>query len=392
MRMKVIVDRSALMNAVNLVCGAVAARTPKIQLTCIKLTCHKGAGGNELTLEATDAEIGLRLSLSQVDVIAPGEVLVPADKLRGIVSGEDNEPTLTLETDGDMCIIKGSDANFRVFGYPAADFPPIPDFGSVVVNMGNPPKATITHAAGQLSELVSRTLFATARETSRYAINGVLFKRDGKRLEMVATDGRRLALARSSLSGSERDAKPVQCIIPTKALSMLLKLIHENEEPVQIAITDNQILFSFGTAASPGRAVLVSNLVDGTFPPYEDVIPKDCDKKVTFDRDVVISAVRRAALLTNEESRGVRLAFHAKDKQLELTSRAPEQGEANIKVDLADYVGEDIEIGFNPVFITDALKVMTETQVIMELKAGGKPGLIKSGSDFLYVVMPVTIG
>jgi len=106
----------------------------------------------------------------------------------------------------------------------------------------------------------------------------------------------------------------------------------------------------------------------------------------------VISAVRRAALLTNEESRGVRLAFHAKDKQLELTSRAPEQGEANIKVDLADYVGEDIEIGFNPVFITDALKVMTETQVIMELKAGGKPGLIKSGSDFLYVVMPVTIG
>ena len=391
--MKVIVDRAALMNAVNLVSGAVAARTPKIQLTCIKLTCHKGAGGNELTLEATDAEIGLRLSISQVDVSQAGQVLVPADKLRGIVAGEDHEPTLTIETDGDLCIIKGSDANFRINGYPASDFPPIPEFADAVTGKGEGPgaKATMTHPAGSLAELVSRTLFATARETSRYAINGVLFKRDGKRLEMVATDGRRLAVARAALSAADKDQKPVQCIVPTKALGMLQRLINENEEPVQIAITDNQILFSFGTAASPGRAVLVSNLVDGTFPAYEDVIPKDCDKKVTFDRDVVMSAVRRAALLTNEESRGVRLAFHAKDKQLELTSRAPEQGEANIKVDLTDYNGEDVEIGFNPAFITDALKVMTETSIVMELKAGSKPGLIKSGSDFLYVVMPVNI-
>ena len=179
--------------------------------------------------------------------------------------------------------------------------------------------------------------------------------------------------------------------MPTKGLGMLQKLIKEHDEAVQIAITDNQILFSFGPAASPGRAVLVSNLVEGAFPPYEDVIPKDNDKKVTFDRDVVMSAVRRAALLTNEESRGVRLAFSAKDRQLELSSRAPEQGEANVKVPLANYDGEDIEIGFNPVFITDALKVMTDPQIIMELKAGSKPGLIKSGNDFLYVVMPVNI-
>jgi DNA polymerase-3 subunit beta len=101
--------------------------------------------------------------------------------------------------------------------------------------------------------------------------------------------------------------------------------------------------------------------------------------------------VRRAALLTNEESRGVRLAFTGKGKTLELSSRAPEMGEANVKVDLAGYDGDDIEIGFNPQFITDALKVMTEPEVIMELKAPGKPGLIKSGNDFVYVVMPVTL-
>lgn len=392
--MKVICDRAALLNAVNLVSGAVATRTPRVQLTCVKLTATKAGGTGELVLAATDTEIAIKLSLSQVDVIKPGEALIPADKLRQIVSAEETEQTLTLETDGEACHIKGGDAHFKVFGYQPADFPPIPDFASVVAGKGDQPKAkaVLTHAAGSLGSLVSRTLFATARENSRYAINGVLVKRDGKRLEMVATDGRRLALSRASLTDKgEKDAKPISCIVPTKGLSMLQRLIADNDEPVQVAITDNQILFSFGTAASPGRAVLISNLVEGSFPPYEDVIPRDQDKKVVFDRDVLASAVRRAALLTNEESRGVRLSFSKAGKQLELSSRAPEMGESEIKIDISSYEGDDIAIGFNPSFITDALKVIAEPEVIMELKAPNKPGLIKSGTDFVYVVMPVNL-
>lgn len=391
--MKVIVDRGALMSAINLVSGAVAARTPRVQLQCVKFTATKGPGANELVLSATDAEVALRLTLSQVDVQEAGETLVPADRIRAIVAAEESEPTLTLETEGEALHIRGTDAHFKVFGYVPTDFPPIPDFASVIAGTAgqNKAKATLTHPAGSLAQLVNRTLFATARETSRYAINGVLVKRDGKRLEMVATDGRRLALARANLTGGEKDAKPVSCIVPSKALGMLQKLIVEHDEAVQVAITDSQILFSFGTAASPGRALLVSNLVEGSFPPYEDVIPKDQDKKVSFDRDVLGLAVRRAALLTNEESRGVRLAFRGKDKQLELSSRAPEMGEAQVKCDLASYDGDDIEIGFNPQFITDALKVMEDPSVILELKASNKPGLIKSGSDFLYVVMPVNL-
>ncbi|GJQ30024.1 MAG: DNA polymerase III subunit beta [Phycisphaerae bacterium] len=391
--MKVICDRGALLEGINLVSGAVAARTPKPQLQCVKLTATKSAGAGELILSATDAEIALRISLSKVDVQKPGEALVPADKIRQIVSAEDNEPTLTIESEGDAIHIRGVDAHFKVFGYPAGDFPPIPEFAAVVAGTGGAPqaKAVLSHPAGSLAGLVARTLFATARETSRYAINGVLFKRDGKRLELVATDGRRLALARANLTGSEKDAKAVQCIVPGKCLGMFQKLIQDHDEPVQIAITDSQIYFSFGTAGSPGRAMLVSNLTEGAFPPYEDVIPKEQDKKVVFDRDVMSHAVKRAALLTNEESRGVRLAFKGKSKKLELASRAPEMGEANITADLATYDGDDIEIGFNPAFIVDALKVLSEPQVIMELKAPNKPGLIKSGGDFLYVVMPVNL-
>ncbi|HYF14517.1 MAG TPA: DNA polymerase III subunit beta [Phycisphaerales bacterium] len=391
--MKVICDRAALLEAINLVSGAVAQRSPRPQLGCVRLTASKASGAGDLTLSATDAEVALKLTMTQVDVQKTGEALIPADRLRAIISAEEGEPTLTIEVENDVCHIKGADAHFKVFGYPVNDFPPIPEFADVVSGKMDAPKArsVLTHPAGSLASLVQRTLFATARENSRYAINGVLLKRDGKRLEMVATDGRRLALARAALTGGEKDAKGVTCIVPTKALNMLLKLVQGHDEPVQIAITDAQILFSFGTAASPGRAVLVSNLVEGTFPPYEDVIPKDHDKKVSFDRDVVSSAVRRAALLTNEESRGVRMIFKAKDKKLELTSRAAEVGEAQVRVDLAGYEGEDLEIGFNPQFITDALKVIPETEVIMEFKAGNKPGLMRSGNDFMYVVMPVSL-
>ena len=391
--MKVVCDRAALLDAINLVSGVVVSRTPRPQLACVKLTAEKSGKAGSLTLAATDAEISLRLRLAKVDVERAGEALIPADKLRQIVSAEENEPTLTLEADGDTVDIRGQDAHFKVYGYPSADFPAIPEFKLALTGGAGhaPAKAHVTHDAETFNELISRTIFATARENTRYAINGVLFRREGKKLEMVATDGRRLALCRASTS-AEKDAAPIRCIIPTKALTQLQKLLAGSKETMQIVVTDNQILFNIGgEGAADGRAVLASNLVEGSFPPYEDVIPKDNDKTVHFDRDVLLSAVRRAALLTNEESRGVRMSFSSGDKRLDLSSRAPEMGEANIQVDLADYKGENIDIGFNPGFITDALKVVRDPQVIMELKAANKPGLIRSGSDFLYVVMPVNL-
>jgi DNA polymerase III subunit beta len=391
--MKVICDRGALLDAVNLISGVVAQRTPRPQLQCVKITARKSGKAGEMTLSATDAEISLRLQTSQVDVQEPGEALIPADKLRAIVQAEEGEATLTLESEQDACHIRGEDARFKVFGYPASEFPPIPDFERVLSGKDGQTKATFTHTAGQFSNMISRTLFATARENSRYAINGVLMRRDGKKLEMVATDGRRLALCRQSIGGGgDKDAAAVSCIIPTKALALLQKLIDDPEATVQVAITENQVLFRLGSTEEGGKgAVLTSNLVEGTFPPYEEVIPKDQDKKIVFDRDVLTSAVRRAALLTNEESRGVRMKFSGGDKQVEFSSRAPEMGEAEINVDVSSYEGGDIEIGFNPGFITDALKVIQDPEVIMELKAANKPGLIRSGSDFMYVVMPVNL-
>jgi DNA polymerase-3 subunit beta len=402
--MKVICDRGALLDAVNHVAGVVPLRTPTPALSCVKLVARKVGSAGELTLSGTDAETSLHLTLTQVDVQKPGEVAIPADKLRGIVSAEDGEPTLTIETEGDQCHIRGTNAHFRVFAYPAKDFPPLPDFAAAINGSGpDPAKAVFTQQAGAMMELVQRTVFATARETSRYAINGVLMKRDGKKLEMVATDGRRLAVSRTQLTGPSAKGESVTCIIPTKALNIFAKLARDGDENVRIAVGDSRIFFAFESTppqppgkdaekATAPRAVLSSVLVEGTFPPYEDVIPKDQDKKVTASRDELGSAVRKASVLTNEESRGVRMAFTSKDKRLKLSSRAPEMGESEISIGLSKYEGDDIEISFNPTFITDVLKVVPEQEVIVELKAPNRPGLIRlANNEFVYVVMPVNL-
>jgi DNA polymerase-3 subunit beta len=382
--MKVICDRTALLDAVNLVSGVVATRSPRPQLMCILLTAENDAraGEGQLTLAATDGEISIRMATSQVEVQDDGATLIPADKLRQIVSAQDNEPTLTLESDGEATHIRGQDAHFKVYGYPAADFPDLPDM----------PVEGDSFAIGAdtLEQLIDRTIFSTARENSRYAINGVLLHRETKKIQMVATDGRRLAVARATADDAPDSES--NCIIPSKALTTARKLVASAGGDVRCAVTPSQVVFHFEDGDGEGTGtVLSSNLVEGTFPPYEDVIPKDQDKKATFNVDMLSSAVKRAALLTNEESRGVRMAFGKDAQALKLSSRAPEMGEAEINVGMDAYDGDDIEIGFNPAFITDALKIIDNDQVILEMKAPNKPGLIKSGADFVYVVMPVNL-
>ena len=346
--MKVICDRGALVDALNLVGQVVAQRTPKPALTCVRLSAADGG----LMLNATDMEVSIRLSTARVEVAEPGDALIPAGKLNDIVR-EAHDPTLTIATEQQQAEITGQDSRFRIYGYPVGDFPELPDAD------GDP---DFTVSAAELHRLVALTIFATARENSRYAMSGVLFDREKNRLNVVATDGHRLALAKGSCKGATDD--PVTAIVPTKALNLLLRLFDDAEQTVAVKVKDGQIVFA------SEQAVLTSKLQEGNFPPYKDVIPKDGDKKATLATDLLISGVRQAALLTNEESKGVRMAFAPGG--LTLSSRAPEMGEAEIKVELPEYQGEPVEIGFNPTYLLDALKVVDESQVHFEFKAAEK--------------------
>jgi DNA polymerase-3 subunit beta len=380
--MKLLVNRAALVEALGLASSVVLSRTPKPVLTCVKLVAGNTGNTKTLTLVATDMELALQYTLTQVDIATPGTALIPAGKLSEIVNNSPDD-TLTLETggggNGDTTLIKGSDANYKVFGYNAEEFPPVSGFDGT-------PDFALT--AGSLRTLLDRTRFAAAREMTRFAINGVLFEKKGKKLSLVATDGHRLAQTRDDLAGEAGTGRDVSAVVPIKAINLIERLLTDPEQTVSLQFKENKLFVQISSETGGVTATMSTSLVEGTFPPYNDVIPKDSDKKVTLNRDRFFSAVRRAALLTNEESKGVRLAFAA--GTLSISSRAPEMGEA--KIDLpVEYGGEAIEIGFNPTYLLDALKVADQETVTFEMKTPNKPGLLKSGPGFLYVVMPVNL-
>jgi len=366
--MKVICNRGALLEALSVAGTVSSGRTPKPILQCVKLT----AADDRLVLAATDLEVAIRYTDAQVQIDQPGETLVPADRLRDIVR-ESIDDTLSLELVGEQLHIKGNDSHFKIFTQNPAEFPPIPDFEGT---------ADLIVQGKVLKQLIGQTLFAAAKEASRYAFNGVLTTVRNKRLILVATDGRRLALARGDLLNPDEAPDGGSSIVPAKTLNLVDKLISNPEESVSIKLTENQVIFH------TTEATLTSNLIEGQFPPYEDVIPKECDRKMTAGTADLLSAVRRSALLTTQDSKGVRFTF---DKTgLVLSSKSPEAGEATVNFS-AKFEGGDIEIGFNPMFLTDALKVVNTDEVTFELLAANRPGLVKGGPNFTYVIMPVNL-
>jgi DNA polymerase-3 subunit beta len=367
--MKVICNRGALLEALNVAGNVVAARTPKPVLQCVKVT----AADDRLTIAATDLECAIRYSDAQVQIEQAGEVLISADKFRDIVR-ESVDDTLSIETVNDQAHIKGQDSHFKIFTQPASEFPPVPDFEG---------EADVEVPGGHLKQLINQTLFAAAKESSRYAFNGVLVTAKGKKITFVSTDGRRLAMATGDITGGGKLPKEgSRAIVPAKAMQMVEKLIDDPEESVGLQMRENRAIFHTSSAT------LTTNLVEGQFPPFEDVIPKDTDKKMTAATLDFASAIRRAALLTTEESKGVRMQFSKKG--LVLTSRSPESGEATVNFP-CKYEGSDVEIGFNPTFLTDALRVVDTDEITLELTAPNRPGLLKGGANFLYVIMPVNL-
>jgi DNA polymerase-3 subunit beta len=366
--MKVICNRGALQEALTVAGNVVASRTPKPALQCVKLSALEKA----LTVSATDLEVAIRYTDHQVQIDAPGEALVPADKIRDIVR-ESVDDTLSIEIAGDNAIIKGADSQFKIYTQNVNEFPPVPDFE------GEP---QFQIQGGALKQLIGQTLFAAAKESSRYAFNGVLVNAKSKKVNLVATDGRRLAMAKGDLVSDSIGKEGTKAIVPAKALTLIDKLIDDPDEAVGFQIKENQIL------VHTSNATLTSSLVEGQFPPYEDVIPKDCDKKMVASTADFLAKIRLASLLTTEESKGVRLNFSKKG--LVLSSRSPESGEATVNFP-CKFEGADIEIGFNPTFLIEALRVVDSDEITLEMLAPNRPGLLKGGPDFLYVIMPVNL-
>lgn len=366
--MKVIVQTAALAEALGLAGAVVAQRTPKPVLQCVKLTAEKDL----LTVLATDLEVGCRYNVTAVKVEEPGEALLPADRLASIVRESAGDESLTLSTDKSACVVQGAGSRWEVPGFDPAEYPAIADFDD---------KPDIQVSAIELVGMIGKTLFATAKAHSHYAISGVLMEAAGKKFQLVATDGHRLAQVKTGLSKSV--AGDISAIVPAKLMAMIQRTSFGQEETLELAIRDGKIL------VRSARAVLVSSLVQGNFPKYADVIPKDTNRKAALKTLDFEHRIRQAAVMTNEESRGIKLSFKA-DK-VNISSRTPEAGRAEATC-AAKLEGEPVEIAFNPTFLLDALKVCSGDEINFEMNASNKPAVVRAGADFLYVLMPVDLG
>jgi DNA polymerase-3 subunit beta len=349
--------------------AAIPARDVKPILKNIKAI----AGDGRCTLMATDMEVGIRLDVQGLTIQEPGEAILPAAKLIAILR-ETRDGELTIETDPSACVVKGPSLEFEMPSEDPSQFPDLPTFAEDKYH-------EIT--AGSLREMIRRTVFAAADETARYSMTGVLWELEDNVARLVATDGRRLALCQGTATGhgghTTRGQMPV---VPTKAMNLLERNLQDDEETVKICLRSNEVLFR------TERAVVYSRLVEGRFPDYRQVLPKKQATKVPLQAASFQTAVRQAAIMTDEDSK--RVTFRFSKNNLTLRAQGATAGRSKVELSI-EYDGKALEIGFNPTYLVDMLKILPpDAELTLDLIDAGSPALFRSGTNYSYLVMPLT--
>ena len=336
------------------------------------------ADGDQVKMLATDLEVGLR-SRCTASVTKSGSLTLPAKKLYEIVKALP-ETDVRIEENKNGVKVAADRFDSRMQTLPREDFPSLPDATGTF-------SATLPRDV--LKQMVAKTQFAITGEDTRYFLNGALFIQRPDAMSLVATDGHRLALIsvpREKTKGKGKGEEEERVILPRKTLLELGRLLAEGEGDIQYERGENHLFFDIG-----GR-LLISRMIDGQFPAFERVIPKNNDKKVEFDRDRLTSAVKRVALLSNERSRAVK--FQMDKGKVEIASSSPEFGEAK-EVIVVDYSAAPVTICFNAQYVLDFLAVVETDSVSLEFKDEMSQAVMKpvgaENYDYTYVIMPMRV-
>lgn len=361
-------DRDKFLQVVGLVSG-VAIQKPNT-LPILGNILIESKNDKEILLAGTDLEIGISTTI-EVDQLTEGSITIPGKKLHEILR---ELPVGKIEISvakNNAVNIKSGKATFKIMGLAKEDFPKLPEMGA---------ESGIEIDQGTLKECLALTVFAISHDETRYVLNGIYIQLAEDHIRCVATDGRRLAFAQKKTEGTSTKT-PIEMIVPTKATQELGKILGW-EGKVKIVPAKNQAIFYVG------NITLSTRLIEGHFPNYEQVIPRE-EKTVThIRREELLQAVRRAALLTSPESQFVKFDF-LKDKIL-ISSRSPNLGEAREEIP-AEVSGGELAIGFNPHYLLDVLKNLDIDTVSLSLTEPDKPGLLRGKEDYLYVIMPMQL-
>jgi DNA polymerase-3 subunit beta len=325
----------------------------------------------QLSLTGTDLEVEM-VSRSAVDDAQDGETTIPARKLFDIIRALPDGSRVTVSQSGDKVTVQAGRSRFTLATLPANDFPSVDEVEAT--ERVQVPEAT-------LKELIERTAFAMAQQDVRYYLNGLLFDLRDSGLRCVATDGHRLALCEALLEGGTGKR---QIIVPRKGVTELQRLLEGGERVVELEIGRSHIRMK------RDDVTFTSKLIDGRFPDYEAVIPIGADREVKLDREVLRAALQRAAILSNEKYRGVRV--EVSPGQLKISAHNPEQEEAQEEIE-ADTKVDDLAIGFNVNYLLDALSALKDEFIVLQLRDANSSALVREASSekCRHVVMPLRL-
>ncbi|MFA5057239.1 MAG: DNA polymerase III subunit beta [Opitutaceae bacterium] len=373
--MKFKINRDHFSNGLLQVLNVVGSKATMPILSNVLIEAEK----DHISLTTTNLDLGIRCRI-KAEVKETGSVTLPVKRLATIVRELPNIDVTLDSTPNHQVKLASGGSQFRIMGIGKEEFPPLPEFGD---------DKSFSLEQAELGNMLKGVAYAQSADETRYILNGVYFNfRDGK-LSLVATDGRRLALISKELEFPAASAGNI--ILPAKTVSELLRLL---DKGAKIKISFNERRASFQIATEKDTSGLVENIylfskvVEGNYPNYQQVIPKETHQRIKLERELFLQCVHRAALVCSEKSNSVKIKLTS--NLLEITASSPDFGESHESMAIS-YSGPDLQVAFNPQFIMDPLRALTKDEVFFELKDEVSPGVFKTLESFICVIMPVRL-
>lgn len=366
--MKFTISREVLLQPLSQVIGVVERRQTLPVLANFMLAARDG----RLTVTGTDMEVEL-ISSVPADISQDGEITVPARKLVDIVKALPDGANINFSVSDDKAILSAGRSRFTLSTLPASEFPATDQVETL---------ENISVAEAALKKMMDKTSFAMANQDVRYYLNGLLFDFNGQQLRAIATDGHRLAIC--DLESSVDIAGDRQLIVPRKGVMELTRMLSGDENEVTLAIGRNHIRLV------KGDTTFTSKLIDGRFPDYKAVVPVGADKQMLVDKATFINALQRAAILSNEKYKGVKL--EASGSTIKIIAHNPLHEEAVEEIE-AELNFDRLAVGFNVTYLLDALMAIDTEQVSLELKDANSSCLVSAPDSDVnrHVVMPLKL-
>ncbi|MBI2191568.1 MAG: DNA polymerase III subunit beta [Planctomycetes bacterium] len=364
--MKFITKPVLLANAFQLVGGVIPANSPRPALNNIRLET-KGGG---VELIGTDTEVALRSLIRDVRVEQEGVVSIPPSNL-ALIMRETRDEEVVFQAEGNVCEIRSPRSRYRIQGDDPHNFPFVP-----FIESGK----SMEFQVGDFLESIRRTIFATAKEKARFALNGVLLEMSGQDFQMVATDGKRLSMVSKTLE--QKVEGKIFAIVPRKAME-LFERIAAGREQEKLLLDVQEALIQFRVS----DVTLSAKLVEGNFPNYREVIPKEYPIRLELPAAPFHSDLQKAAYMASDTSRVVYIGF----KKGMLTFKSSNEGVAEAELEMpVEYDNKELVLGFNPEYLADILKVLASGTFRMEFAEVNRPVLVRADEGYLNLIMPIT--